>query len=257
MKNLKNWLIATIVALILLMSWLSVHYNNIISDRNDKITLLKGNNDSLYTLVNKNKELITTKEAEIVHSKELLKEYTDSIFNLQKKYEKQISGVIAFYKSKIGIRIDSFETAWVDTVKMKRYSDSVEAACSDVLSDIRANTVQVGTTASADTAGLHFNAKILKTGLQITDLQMVDTISVRIVEIKGGFFKHPNTGSKKRVFFKHKSFEVQTKHSSPLFKNEWQESIVYQPKNKHPLLKGAVLGAAGYFIITEILPLIK
>src|SRR5690348_14903582 len=49
------------------------------------------------SIVNKLKQVVSIQEVIITKDKETLKEYTDSVFNLEKKHEKKIKEVIAYY----------------------------------------------------------------------------------------------------------------------------------------------------------------
>jgi len=67
-----------------------------------------------------------------------------------------------------------------------------------------------------------------------------------------GFFKRREIGSKKIQFYKKKSYEVQTMHSSPLFNTTWQKSYIYVPPKKYMLPKILIAVGAG-ILISKIL----
>lgn len=245
-----DYKIVLIVILIIALCTMSYLNKRTLSRKNSEITLLKGNNDSLYTLVNKQGEIITSKEAEVVSSKDILKQYTDSIFSLQEKHSRQIAGVISFYQSKQSVTVKEVEVPYLDTTGMKKFSDSVELQCQEVLTFMRDSTIKVPKLAAVETKDLSLKLTVTKTGVVVDSLSLIDTLSVRVVEVKGGFFKKKAIGDSKRVFFKRKSFEVQTKHSSPYFSNEWQQSFIYQAPKNHAFIKGVGTAALGFVILT-------
>jgi hypothetical protein len=253
MRNINVTLGLALAILVMLFLLLRSCGNDKISDLESQITLLKGTNDSLYTLTNKLGQKVTSQEAEIVESKEALSVYADSIFKLQRKHEKQIAATIAYWKSKIDVQIVEVEVPYLDTPGMKKFSDSVRLLCKEVIEYMEDSTITVPRTVNIDTLGINGKFTVAKSSFKIDTLNIVDTMHTRVVEIKGGFFKRREIGSKKIQFYKRKSYEVQTMHTSPLFNTTWQKSYIYVPPKKFLLPKIAIPLIGGFLLLNTIL----
>jgi len=252
MKNINVTLGLALAILVMFFFLLRSCDNDEINDLNTKLSLLQGTNDSLYTLTNKLGQKVTSQEAEIVQSKEELSRYADSIFKLNRKHEKQIAATIAYWKSRVEVEVHDVPVPYLDTPGMKKFSDSIMLLCKDVLLYMRDSTISVPRTAKLDSLGLDATFTIGRNQLTIDTLKIVDTMHTRVVEVKGGFFKRREIGSKKIQFYKKKSYEVQTMHSSPLFNTTWQKSYIYVPPKKYMLPKILIAVGAG-ILISKIL----
>lgn len=253
MRNINVTLGLALAILIMLFLLLRSCGNDEINDLKTQVALLKGTNDSLYTLTNKLGQKVTSQEAEIVSSKEALSVYADSIFKLQRKHEKQIAATIAYWKSRVEVEIHDVPVPYLDTPGMKRFSDSVMLLCKDVIQYMQDSTITVPRTAKLDSLGIQGEFIIGKQSLTIDTLKIIDTIHTRVVEVKGGFFKRKEIGSKKRQFYKKKSYEVQIMHSSPLFNTTWQKSYIYVPPKKFLLPKILIPVIGGFLLLNTIL----
>jgi hypothetical protein len=219
-------------------------------EKNTQIASLKHTNDSLYTLTNQLGQKVTSQEVEIVESKELLKEYTDSIFKLQKKHEKNIAAVTAYWKSRVEVKVIEVKVPYLDTPTMRKFSDSIRLLCKDVFKYMEDSMIVVPREAGIDSAGLSADFTVEKNGVKISKLSIIDTMHTRVVEVKGGFFKRDELGSKKIKFYKKKTYEVQTMHTSPLFNTTWQKSYLYVPPKKYIIPK-LILPAVGLFFLLK------
>jgi hypothetical protein len=252
MRNINVTMALFLAILVMVFFLLRSCDNDKISDLESQVTLLKGTNDSLYTLTNKLGQTVTSQEAEIVESKKALSVYADSIFKLQRKHEKQIAATIAYWKSKIDVSVVEVPIPYLDTPGMKKFSDSIRLLCKDVLQYMEDSTITVPRTAKVDTLGINGKFTIGKSSLKIDTLNIVDTMHTRVVEVKGGFFKRREIGSKKIQFYKKKSYEVQTMHTSPLFNTTWQKSYIYIPPKKY-LLPKVLIPVIGAVVLLKLL----
>ena len=252
MKNINITMGLFLGILVMIFFLLRSCDNDKISDLESQISLLKGNNDSLYTLTNKLGQTVTSQEAQIVQSKEELSKYADSIFKLQRKHEKQIAATVAYYEHKIAVSVPVIKIPYLDTPAMRRFSDSIKLICADVFKYMEDSTITVPRTAKVDSLGLKGKFTIARNSLTIDTLSIIDTMRTRVVEVKGGFFKRREIGSKKIQFYKKKSYEVQTMHTSPLFNTTWQKSYIYIPPKKYILPKILIAVGTG-ILISKIL----
>ncbi len=252
MRNINVTLTLVLAILVMVFFLIRSCDNDKINNLESQLILLEGTNDSLYTLTNKLGQTVTSQEAQIVQSKEELSKYADSIFKLQRKHEKQIAATIAYWKSKVDVQIVEVKVPYLDTPKMRKFSDSIRLMCKDVFKYMEDSTVTVPRTAKIDSLGIKGKFIISKSSLKIDTLSIIDTMHTRVVEIKGGFFKRREVGSKKIQFYKRKTYEVQTMHTSPLFNTKWQKSYLYVPPKKY-LLPKILIPVIGVIILLKVL----
>jgi hypothetical protein len=110
----------------------------------------------------------------------------------------------------------------------------------------------IGTKASLTTPYYTIDATVNKTSLTIDSISIIDSQYIRVVIMKGGFFKK-KLG--KRKFYTKSYPQVEVMHKNPHVKTiEAQATVVEDKRSGKPVLTGAVIGASLFFIITEILP---
>lgn len=252
MKNINVTLGLALAILVMVFFLLRSCDNDEIDSLTTQLTLLQNTNDSLYTLTNKLGQTVTSQEAQIVQSKEELSRYADSIFKLKRKHEKQIAATIVYYEERLAAKVPVVKVPYLDTPAMRKFSDSIKLLCADVFRYMADSTITVPRTAGIDSLGLKAKFIVGKGDLTIDTLTIIDTMRTRVVEVKGGFFKRREIGSKKIQFYKKKSYEVQTMHTSPFFNTTWQKSYIYVPPKKYMLPK--ILTAVGVgILISKIL----
>lgn len=243
---MKNFIfIATAVLLILFSVRMSYLYKN----EKEKLTLTL---QESVEVKNRLGNTVSMFQAQLVEKDNLLKKYSDSIFQLGKKHERQIKEVKAYYASKIRTRIDSVEVPYIDTPAMRKWEDSVLLNCKDVIKYYEDSTVLIGTKASLTTPYYTIDATVNKTSLTIDSISIIDSQYIRVVMMKGGFFKK-KLG--KRKFYTKPYPQVEVMHKNPHVKTiEAQATVVEDKRSGKPFLTGAIVGASLFFIITEILP---
>lgn len=187
-------------------------------------------------------QTVYRQNVQIVQKDTELKAYTDSIFNLKKKHEKEVKKVHAFYATRTKVEIDSVLVPYKDTSWTKKWKDSIRANCAAVIQYYEDSTVRVGTVAKDSTPYYNIELTVQKAGVLVNTIQFVDSQYIRVVTIKGGLFKRDITG--KRMFHVKRRMEVQVLHTNPYFKNIGINSIVVVPPKDGAFVKGLLTGAA-------------
>jgi len=203
--------------------------------------------DSIKNVYN---QTVVLKDVEITNSKEALKKATDSLFNLKSSQDKKIKDVIAFYKSKVKIRIDSVDVPYEDTLAKKKWEDSVQLACSKVIEYYEANTISVPRTARDSTQYYKADLTANLSGISINNLELTDNQSIRWVVYKGGLLKKDISG--KRHFWLKKKIGVQVIHTNPNITVLGVQSAIYQAPKKHNLLGKAILIGIGVYLGSKL-----
>lgn len=235
-NKIKNIIITVLV----LLFGTSLYFNFSKNKEIQTVLLQQKQSDSIINLYGKT---IYTQATIVTQDKSTIKELTDSIFKLKKKHEKRIKSVIAYYSEQTTIRVDSFETAWVDTAKMKRFSDSLELHCQEIINYYKNNTVDIGRQSSVDSPYFKGNFTVTKTGITIDKIEFKDSLKLRFVEIKGGILKKNSEG--KRKLFTKGWIEVQAFHENPYIKVNSQQSVIYQQKNKSYIYDNFIFAGLG------------
>ena len=201
--------------------------NNVRVDRlRDTLKLTKDSLSSMTEVANRRGETISIQQAEIINSQEVIKKYSDSIFDMKQRYGKILS-----------------HTTVKQVVKVKEVLVPYDRT--DTLT-VRDTLKLTYTTASIDTAGLHASLEVKEDGILIKDISLQNRLDIRVVVNKGGFFKKKQTGGT-RTFYKRKSYEVQTRNTSPFFHTEWQTSYTFSPKRD--VVTPVVIGFIGGLLI--------
>lgn len=239
-------LILVITALSALSLYLA--YNNkqqkeILESQVTSLKLEKQRSDSI---INKQGQTIYTQETIITKDQESIKQLAQEKFNLGKKYEKQVKEVIAYYSSKTNTIVKNVPVPFVDTVARKKFSDSLEAVCVEVINYYKNNSVEVPVKVGVDDSSLSFHGTVNITGFKIDSLSIPDSTYLRFDQIKGGFLKRDFNG--KRHLFTKKSVQIKVLHTSPYVKVVGQNSVIYQPKVKKNIIVGALLFVAGVLV---------
>lgn len=210
-------------------------------EKDDIITQAELDKQTLQTLLNKKGDTIYSQQSIITSSQSAIKNLTDSIFDLKKK-DKKNREVIAYYRGRTTTRIDTLEISWVDTARMKRFEDSVEQVCKDVISFYRDSAIETPHTDSFTTKDIDVNFTLKKTNrtpsLVINRLSIVDTLDLQFVEHKR-FLRKP-------------TIEVQFKHSNPYIKVDGSNSVFYKPQKKPKWFQKALLIGVGVFLGTKL-----
>lgn len=233
--------IALVIILLLVLSLfvMDCSHRRATSKLQEQITTTQLENQTLKQIVNKNGDTITTQKMIITSSQKALESLTDSIFNLKKKQEREVKRIIAYFTEKSKVKIDSVDVPYVDTIAMKKFSDSVTKNCQEVLSYMRDSTITVPRTGSDSTSTYSISLTATKEKFTVNSLSIPDSSYYRIDELKGGLFKK-------------RSFEIKSFHTSPHIQVQSQNSVIYKAPPKPRWLEKAIIVAAGIFIGTKL-----
>lgn len=213
----------------------------------DSVTLA---NQKMDSIINKQGQTIKTQAAIITDDKAAIKKLAEDNFDLKSDQKKRIKQYNVLLQQKTNTRIDSFEVAWVDTAAFKRFSDSVERNCSEVLSYYRDSFIKVPQAVVYDTSknkDFQFSGTVKKTGFDILSANFPDTQDIAIYETKGGLFRRNAAGKIK--FFSRSQLEVKVKHSNKYIDITGMNSIIYKPKKGIWTEVIAILAAAAGFYL--------
>jgi len=227
-----KWYHWTIITLILLMLTQQACSDREKDSLKSQITMLSLNKQKNDSIINKQGEVIYTQEVAITKSKEELKKYTDSIFNLNRRHERKIKEVTAFYKNRYRVQLDSFFVYEVDSIPYPEYI-TVE-----FMND---SMITVPRTFKVDEPYFKLDATVRKNGLMINSLSLPDTLYGRIV-------------TKKQGFLKPKIKEYQYFNKNPYVIQEGSNSVIYEDKKKfwNKVRDGAILVGAGFLIGSQL-----
>jgi hypothetical protein len=233
----KNILLALGIVILLLILNTCRLSNNV--DKKDKlITAEQLAKQRLDSIVSTKNQVIYRQEAIITSNQLAINQLTDSIFSLKKRDSKNRQ-TIAYYKGTTKVEVDSVDVPYLDTIAMKKFEDTVAKRCSSVIAYMNDSTITVPRTASLSTDTLSVDIDVTKSGVNLRNLSLVDTLQLRFVEHKGSLFRRAST-------------EIQYFHSNPYFKNIAANSVIYKPKPKPKLLQKALFIAAGIWVGTKL-----
>lgn len=241
-KIKATWLIIGGLALALLIQ--RGCYNREINKKDIAISSLTLENQSLDSIKNKLGETVTTQEVIITNDQKSVKQLTDSLFKLNRKYEKKVKEVLFYASQKTTSKIDSVKVPYSDTIAEKHFSDSLSKACAEVINYYRDSSITVPRTVKLDTAGFRFSAVVSKGSFSLNTASFTDTQYIRVVE------KKRNLGQ--FLTFKKRPIEIQVLHTSPFLTVRGQNSILYQPKKKANILLKAGEAAALIYLGTRL-----
>jgi hypothetical protein len=243
--NLSKVLNVVLVALIALLLTLGTCKNRGYQNQQSTIDSITLVNQQLTKTISLKGDTIHMQEAIVTSSQDAIQNLTKERFNLDKKHQKEIKAVHAYYRGITVTKIDSIDVPYVDTVATKKFSDSVTKACKIVIDYMKDSTVTIGTTAGDTTKNYIINATILKNKLKVNTIQMIDTQDVQFVEIRGGFLKRDIYG--KRKLFSKRYIRVDVTHTNDYLKLLHSNSIYYiQPKKKNTVRNIAILAVGAY-----------
>lgn len=189
--------------------------------------------------VNKLGDSVATQKAIVVSDQKQLSNYADSVFGLKKK----LGNTIAYYQSRINVGVKDVAIEYKhDTVEVP-----VDVDTGALIAFYKNNSITVPRTVELDSPYFYIKQTVKKTGINIDDLILKDTLSARLVEarVRG-----------KGDLFKHTEIQAQFTNKSPYLRIEGGNSIIYKPK-KEPFLKvfgipfaiGAATTVAGILIL--------
>ncbi|XAI97398.1 hypothetical protein [Leptolyngbya phage Lbo-JY46] len=198
----KQTIIISLLFLILLLVRESCNKKEI-DNLSSQLTISNLQNQTMDSAINKYGETIYKQQVAKVENEKLLKRYTDSIFNLNRKQARQIKSVEAYYRKRFKVQIDTLKIPVIDSIPYPEYITDSFA---------RKNMITVPRTYSLDSPYFKINTTLAKDGLTINSLSISDTFDVRVVKLKRG------------------KTEYQLKNSNPNVKIEGINSIIHEEK---------------------------
>ncbi len=203
------------------------------------VTELQLKNQELDSIKNLQDQVIYTQTVLETLSQKSIKDLTDSMFNLKTKYKKDLTKVLAYYSSTSKTEVKDKQIPYLDTGKMKKFSDSIEASCREVLDYYRKKTVEVPKTVYDSSKHFVFSGQILKNGFNVNKVTFPDSTYLRFAEKKGGLFKKNYT-------------EVQVLHTNPYVTVTSSNSVIYKSPPKSRIIERVLIFAGGVLLGSKL-----
>ena len=198
-------------------------------------------------------KVITVKDAEIVNNQQSMKDLREQLFQTTEKYNNKVEEVKALIAQGIRVIIKEVPVPYVDTIKMKKWGDSVKLKCSEVIRYYEDSTIAIGARAKDSTGYYKIDATVQKEGLKVNEIQFIDSQYISITDFKGGFFKRNTKGKLK--FYEPRKTKVEIKHTNPYFKNTSTDAFMFDgKKQKKPgygagIIHGIVIGGIATLVL--------
>jgi len=244
-----------IIGLIIMLMQVDSCRNRDFQAQQNKIDSLTLANQKLVQDTNRLGQVISKQMVITTADQENLKTLTASLFNLMKADEKRIKQVNALIQIASRTGVTERIIPFVDLDRQKKFSDSVERACADVIAFYRKNTVELTDTTKTGELAKHISidstqdkffqidADVLKDRFKINKINFPDSQRIAIIVTKGGLFKRGVDGKIKII--RRKSLEIQVIHTNPNIEVTGMSSVIYQPGSKGRWLERAAIFAAG------------
>lgn len=253
-------LIGLVIFLFFLNQCNNRKHQNELSANTETIDSLMLANQKWDSIHNADGQAIQVQTALVVKNQEAFRKYSDSMFNLTKRQERRIKEILVHYSGVTSTGLDTLKIPYKDTVGQKRFADSVEKECAEVIAFYRKNALEIpydtvtgvptGKPVKDSTNDYFIDATVFKDTLRINKIAFPDSLQIRFVETKGGLFRRNAQGKVK--IFSRRSVEVQVLHSNPHVSTLKMNSLVYKPDKKFKWLEKALLIAAGVFVGTKL-----
>lgn len=247
--KLPKYITVDRVGLVLLLVFLLILnkcHNDAYRGESAKVDSLTLENQKLTTVHNKDGQTIAMQQAIVTSNQAAIKDLTDSIFKLKKTQQKQIKKVIAYYTARTNTHVDTVKIP-IDSQAVKKFSDSLEKACADVIKFYRDSSIQVPATIT-DTSSPYFkfSATLLKDSIVLNHISFPDSQYIRFTELKGGIFRRDAYG--KFHIFLRRSIRVESFHTNPYVTELGQNSVIYVPKTRLRWLEDVIIAGAGIYV---------
>ena len=119
-----------------------------------------------------------------------LKDISDSILSYKNKLSKSIKEVRSLTRIKTDVKLpDTVKVPFVDSLQFRKFADSIESKCPEVIQYLKENTIGIGSKVALDSPYLKFKGHLTKSGLIIDSLNLPNTQTIVKEVTKGGFFK--------------------------------------------------------------------
>lgn len=199
--------------------WLhTCNLNKKLDEKDNTISQIDLDRQSLRTLTDRQGRQIAEQDVLITNSRSALNRLTDTIFNLRSRDAHNLE-TIAYYKGITKVDVRNVPVPYLDSVRMRKFQDSVSFTRTELINFINDSTLQVPTRAGIQTPNIDLALTIAKDKLTLDSLTLPDTLQLRFVETPGNLFRRQKV-------------EVQYFHSNPYVKAVGSNSAFYQPKRK-------------------------
>lgn len=248
-KNIIMYLILGVV-IVWLLSLKTCNKNSPYTNQQTTIDSLTLANQTKDIIINKKNQEVVVQTAIVVASQKTIDDYANQIFDLKKKNSRNThtTSIVSVFTS---AQVDSLRIKYKDTLAFKKFSDSVNKKCADVIAYMKESTITVPRPVEDSTKDFVFKGTIAKTGFTIDHASFPDSTYIRFVTHKGGLFKRNSLGKVK--FWTRKSIEVQVLHTNPLIKIGKVNSVFYVPRVKQRWGERIAIIAATAFITLKLL----
>jgi len=189
-----------------------------IEEKENEITQIDLDRQQLRTLTDRQGRQISEQDVLITNSRSAMNRLTDTIFNLRSRDARNLE-TIAYYKGITKVDVRDVPVPYLDSARMRKFTDSVAYTRTELINFINDSTLQVPTRAGIQTPHLDLALTVGKERLTLDSLTLPDTLQLRFVETPGNLFRRSKV-------------EVQYFHSNPYVKAVGSNSAFYQPKRK-------------------------
>ncbi len=232
-KKHLGWIVTAFLTLLFWMQ--TCNLKEQIREGKEQITQLELDNQGLTTTINKQGKTILSQKTIMTDNTTALNKLTDTIFGLKRKNAE----TVAYFKNKTVTVLPPIEIAYLDTVRMKRFEDSISKHYPELASFIRDSVITVPRQSAVDNQHFSILATARKNGISIDSLSIPDQLDLRFLETKGKLFRKPKV-------------EVQFVHTNPYVHTLSANSAFYSPKRasffKRVVLPVAIGVGAGILI---------
>jgi hypothetical protein len=222
---------ATILVILFSFFILKGCYEGKLADKDNEISLLQLDNQKITKELNLKGDSVTIQKPLAISDAKIIKKYTDSLFNLNKKHQKQVKAVTAFYEEKL-------RTNWKPIYIPYENKDTIPTYIPhtpDSLESFWTNYLQVPKKFRVDSVDYEIEGVVRKEGLEISNINFPDTFRIRVAEVDKGLFKKSE-------------IQIQTVHSNSLIQATGAKSLIYKPKNKNKFLEGSIVLTIGVIL---------
>lgn len=229
-KNIVSY--SAIAASILILIIGSSIYRNKIHDLETKneIYVLREQmaHQTIDSIKNATGKIIQKQQALITNNQDAINELSAESFDLKKKDEKNLN-TIALLKTKTEFRTDTLKLVYHDTIPV----NIANKDSASLVKYIEDSTITVPRKADVDSPYISIYQTITKNGVKIDSLKAEDSLIQRVVQNTNGWFKGD-------------TYEFQSFHTNPLFKDKAKQSLIFVPKSKNRIVSyliSAIIGA--------------
>lgn len=250
----ERWIwIGIVLGLVIFLWQLDSCRNRKFASQQNKLDSITLANQVLIQDKNSIGQTVSKQAVIITEDQEALQDITAKVFNLEKQDEKRIKQINALIQIASRIRVDSINIPFKDEIAAKKFSDSLIAACAEVINYYKNNSIPVPQNVSIskeENPNFQFYGKVIKEGLAIDSINFPDSQRIAVIETKGGLFRRNIEGKVK--FYTPRKLEIQVLHTNKYVEITGMSSIIYQPKVRGRWLERLLIAGVGIFLGTRL-----